>query len=43
MPTAKLVVVPDAHHALPMEDPETFNAVLAEFLDVHAGPGPRGA
>ncbi len=38
MPNAKLVVVPDAHHALPMEDPETFNAVVAEFLDVHGDP-----
>ena len=35
MPTAKMVVVPDAHHGLPMEDPETFNEVLAEFLLVH--------
>jgi len=43
MPNAKLVVVPDAHHALPMEDPETFNAVLAEFLDVHGNqPGTGG-
>lgn len=36
MPNAKLVVVPDTHHGLPMEDPETFNEVLAEFLSVHA-------
>ena len=36
MPNAKMVVVPDTHHGLPMEDPETFNAVLAEFLSVHA-------
>ncbi len=36
MPNAKMVVVPDAHHGLPMEDPETFNEVLAEFLSVHA-------
>ena len=35
MPNAKMVVVPDAHHGLPMEDPETFNEVLAEFLSVH--------
>jgi 3-oxoadipate enol-lactonase len=32
MPNARLVVIPDAHHALPMEQPEAFNAVLAEFL-----------
>ena len=36
MPNAKMVVVPDTHHGLPMEDPETFNAVLADFLAVHA-------
>ena len=36
MPAAKLVEVPDAHHALPMEDPDTFNAVLGEFLSVHS-------
>lgn len=33
MPTARLVVVPDSHHALPVEKPEAFNAVLREFLD----------
>ena len=35
MSRAKMVVVPDAHHGLPLEDPETFNEVLAEFLSVH--------
>lgn len=41
MRAAKMVVVPDAHHGLPMEQPETFNAVLAEFLDIHGnGAGP---
>jgi pimeloyl-ACP methyl ester carboxylesterase len=35
MPAAKMVVVPDAHHGFPMEDPETFNAILGEFLSVH--------
>lgn len=29
---ARLVVVPDTHHALPMEAPERFDAVLAPFL-----------
>lgn len=32
IPRAKLVVVPDSRHGLPMERPEQFNAVLAEFL-----------
>ena len=32
MPNARLAVIPNAHHATPMERPEAFNAVLAEFL-----------
>jgi 3-oxoadipate enol-lactonase len=32
MPDARLVVIPDAHHALPLERPEAFNAALARFL-----------
>ncbi|HEX4931687.1 MAG TPA: alpha/beta fold hydrolase [Gemmatimonadaceae bacterium] len=32
MPRAKLVVVEDSRHALPMERAEAFNAVVAEFL-----------
>lgn len=32
MPNARLAVVPNSHHALPMERPEAFNQVLAEFL-----------
>ena len=32
MPKAQLVVVPNSHHALPLERPEAFNKVLAEFL-----------
>ena len=32
MPNARLVVIPDAHHATPVEQPAQFNAVLAEFL-----------
>jgi pimeloyl-ACP methyl ester carboxylesterase len=32
MKDAHVVVVPDAHHALPAEDPTRFNAVLATFL-----------
>lgn len=36
LPTATLVVVPDSHHALPVEHPEAFNKVLSEFLE-HSG------
>ena len=32
MPHARLVVIPDAHHAVPVEKPEAFNRVLAQFL-----------
>ncbi|MBI1891911.1 MAG: alpha/beta fold hydrolase [Burkholderiales bacterium] len=35
MPGAKLEVVRDARHALPMEKPAAFNAVLAQFLAMH--------
>jgi pimeloyl-ACP methyl ester carboxylesterase len=36
MPTARLAVVPGARHALPVEKPEAFNALVSEFLaDVH--------
>ncbi len=35
MPTAELVVIPDAHHATPLERPAEFNAVLARFLAQH--------
>lgn len=33
MPNAELAVVEDAHHALPVEKPDGFNAVLDRFLD----------
>jgi 3-oxoadipate enol-lactonase len=33
IPGAKLVVVPDSRHALPVEKPQIFNAVLRSFLD----------
>lgn len=33
MPNARLVMVPDSHHALPAERPEAFNQVLGNFLD----------
>ena len=32
LPNARLAVIPNAHHATPMERPEAFNTVLAEFL-----------
>jgi len=32
MPHARLAVIPDAHHAVPMERPEAFNSVLLQFL-----------
>ncbi len=33
---AKLVVIPDTHHAAPAERPEVFNELLSEFLDATA-------
>ena len=33
IPHARLVVIPEAHHATPIEKPEKFNAALKEFLD----------
>ena len=35
MPDARLVVIDDAHHATPVEQPEKFNKVLMEFLVEH--------
>lgn len=32
MPNARLVVVKDARHALPVEKPEEFNAIVEDFL-----------
>ena len=32
IPGAKLVVIPDSHHAAPSERPAAFNALLEEFL-----------
>jgi 3-oxoadipate enol-lactonase len=39
IPDARLVVIPDAHHAAPQEEPDKFNAVLAEFLAAQGDPG----
>lgn len=36
MPDARLVVIPDAHHATPVEQPEAFNAALTDFLAQHS-------
>jgi 3-oxoadipate enol-lactonase len=33
IPNARLVVIAEAHHALPIEQPEKFNAALRDFLD----------
>jgi 3-oxoadipate enol-lactonase len=35
IPNAQLVVIADAHHATPVEQPEQFNAVLKDFLARH--------
>ena len=35
IPDARLVVIPDAHHATPIEQPEKFNTALADFLARH--------
>lgn len=32
MPTARMVVIENAHHAVPVERPQLFNEVLEEFL-----------
>lgn len=39
IPTARLVVVPDSHHALPVEQPEAFNKVVSEFLEQNGARG----
>ena len=35
LPNAELVVIPDSHHAVPVEKPAAFNAALAAFLAKH--------
>jgi 3-oxoadipate enol-lactonase len=35
LPNARLVLIPDSHHATPVEQPEQFNAVLKDFLAGH--------
>lgn len=32
IPNSRLVVIPDSGHATPMDQPEAFNAIIAEFL-----------
>ena len=36
LPNAQLVVIADAHHAVPLEQPEAFNDALMQFLSHHA-------
>jgi 3-oxoadipate enol-lactonase len=36
MPDAELVVIADAHHAVPLEQPQAFNAALEKFLAKHS-------
>lgn len=36
MPNAELVVIHDSHHATPIEQPESFNTVLKQFLAKHS-------
>ncbi len=42
MPTASLVVVPDSHHALPVEHPEEFNRIVSDFLTAITPPTAGG-
>jgi pimeloyl-ACP methyl ester carboxylesterase len=35
MPDAKLVVIPNSRHATPLDQPESFNEILSEFLKAH--------
>lgn len=39
LPQVEMVSVPDAHHALPSEQPEAFNARVDAFLRARAAPG----
>ncbi len=36
MPDARLAVISDSHHASPIDQPESFNEILAEFLARHS-------
>lgn len=38
-PSARLVAIPGAHHAVPVECPAAFHAVVAEFLSALDSPG----
>ena len=35
IPSARLIVIEHAHHAVPVEKPEEFNAIVLEFLKQH--------
>jgi pimeloyl-ACP methyl ester carboxylesterase len=43
MPNAKLVVIPDSRHAVPVERPAGFNAVLRTFLEAQSGRDREGS
>lgn len=43
MPNARLVVIPDSHHAVFMEKPREFNAALEAFLAAGAARSSAGA
>ena len=36
LPNAELVIIPDAHHATPVEKPEKFNTELMDFLEKYS-------
>lgn len=42
MPNAELAVISDARHALPVEKPDAFNALVEEFLARADGPEAEG-
>jgi 3-oxoadipate enol-lactonase len=42
LPDARLVVIPDSHHAVFMEKPREFNAALEAFLAAHASRSSHG-
>jgi pimeloyl-ACP methyl ester carboxylesterase len=36
IPGAELIVIPDSHHAVPVERPEAFNTALLDFLEKYS-------
>lgn len=41
LPDARMVVIPDSRHAVPMEKPDAFNRALADFLSTPPDDGAR--